>query len=130
MAQSNEQGEAMTKDTTSDELRELAERYAKDFGVQYDKIRINPKGSITYRQGGGNSGGWQESGNSVNLPTWVITKHYALIKKHELDARIEVWETVQRCVNNTSGDANRLMRFNLPPVADNIAELKKQREAL
>ena len=81
-----------------EELRQLAEQYAKDFGIRYDKIRINSKGSITYRQSGSNSGGWQESGDSVNLPQWVITRHYELIQadreKRELEARIDELRTL------------------------------------
>jgi len=83
-----------TNQASEDELRELAERYAKDFGIRYDKIRINQKGSITYRQSGDNSGGWQESGSSVNLPTLVITKHYQLIRTEKLKLLAEVRERV------------------------------------
>jgi hypothetical protein len=83
-----------TNQASEDGLRELAERYAKDFGIRYDKIRINKKGSITYRQSGDNSGGWQESGSSVNLPTLVITRHYQLIRTEKQKLLAEVRERV------------------------------------
>lgn len=83
-----------TNQASEDGLRELAEQYAKDFGIRYDKIRINKKGSITYRQSGDNSGGWQESGSSVNLPTLVITRHYQLIRTEKLKLLAEVRERV------------------------------------
>ena len=106
-----------------DELRKLAERYAKDFGIRYDKIRINAKGSITYRQSGSNSGGWQESGDSINLPSWVITNHYDQLKKHELQAQLNYIEYLDQILSNESMDWKGLLADNKKSIEQELEKL-------
>lgn len=77
----------------------------------------------------------------VDLPGWGkiwaikdILAYYEHLeqdrKQHELEARIAVWESIKSCVENTSDNTERLMRFNLPQFDDIIAELKAERERL
>lgn len=62
-------------------LRELAERFAKDFGISYDKITIKEKtGWVVYKTDTGGSGGWTEGTPATSIPKWLIIKHYQILK--------------------------------------------------
>lgn len=70
------------------DLRELAERFAKDFGISYDKISIKEKtGWVSYKTDTGGSGGWTEGIPAVTIRSWMIIKHYQLFSNISIQSR-------------------------------------------
>ena len=50
-------------------------------------------------------------------------------KKYELQAKISAWQTIKGCVENTSDNTERLLRFHLPRFDDILDELKQELES-
>lgn len=69
-----------SKDISS-EIREQAVRFAKDFGISYDKISIKEKtGWVIYKTDTGGSGGWTEGTPATTIKQSIITRHYQLLQ--------------------------------------------------
>jgi len=57
----------------------IAERFAKDFDLKYDKIKIK-NGYVTYRVEGDSDFYGKEGATTVTIGQWFILRHYELME--------------------------------------------------